>query len=50
MFQPKIHELSQGLLDVFGIADDILIGGLITWAETTMLHLTSYWGYADRPI
>ena len=43
MFQRKIDKLFEGLPNMLGIVDDILIAGIegsMPWAETTMLHST----------
>ena len=36
MFQKNIDELLSGMSNVFSIADDILIAGLMSMAETIM--------------
>ena len=38
MFHREIDEPFNGISNVFGIADDILIAGLMNWADTMMQH------------
>ena len=49
MFQRKIHQLFQGLLNVFGITDDILIVGFNEKGRDHNATLTRSSGSAGKP-
>ena len=49
MFQREIEKPFQGLPNMFGIADDILLQDLLTWAKTITLPSTRSLGYVGRP-
>ena len=48
MFQKKIAELFSSILNVFSIADDILIACFDEWGIDCDEPLGKYSGYADR--
>ena len=48
MFQRKINELYQGLLNIFGIADDFLIGEFDNICRNHDATFDKVLGYAGR--